>query len=305
MKRLFLFLATNVAVIVVLSAVFQIFGIEQWLYREGAGINVQGLLIFSALFGMGGAFVSLALSKWLAKTGMGVRVIERPGDAGERWLLNTVRRLAHEAGIATPEVGIFASDTPNAFATGMSRDNALVAVSTGLLGNMPANQVEAVLGHEITHVANGDMVTLGLIQGVVNTFVIFLARIVGLVVDRALFGDERGMGVGYFLTTMVAQIFLSILATLIVMAFSRWREFRADAGGARLAGRANMIGALQSLQHLHDPRPLPAGLAAFGISGGLPEGLSRLFLSHPPLVQRIAALQRMDVPHREALHPGH
>jgi heat shock protein HtpX len=299
MKRLFLFLATNLAVVAVLSVLFQVFGVEQWLYREGAGINVQGLLIFSALFGMGGAFISLALSKWLAKTGMGVRVIEQPADAGERWLLQTVDRLAREAGIGTPQVGIFASDAPNAFATGMSRDDALVAVSAGLLRRLPQNEVEAVLGHELSHVANGDMVTLGLIQGVVNTFVIFLARIVGLVVDRALLRDERGMGVGYFLTTLVAQIFLSILASMIVMAFSRWREYRADAGGARLAGPGNMIGALQSLQRLHDPRPLPGGLAAFGISGGLPEGLSRLFMSHPPLEARITALQ-----HQYNIHAG-
>jgi heat shock protein HtpX len=299
MKRIFLFLATNVAVLAVLSVVFQIFGVEQWLYQEGAGINVQGLLIFSALFGMGGAFISLAMSKWLAKRGMGVRVIEQPATAGERWLVQTIERLAREAGIGTPEVGIFASDAPNAFATGMSRDDALVAVSAGLLQQLPKNEVEAVLGHELSHVANGDMVTLGLIQGVVNTFVIFLARIVGLVIDRALFGNQRGMGMGYFLTTMVAQIFLSILASMIVMAFSRWREYRADAGGARLAGTRNMIGALQSLQRLHDPQPLPGELAAFGISGGIPEGFSRLFMSHPPLEQRIAALQ-----HQYNIHIG-
>jgi heat shock protein HtpX len=303
MKRLFLFLATNAAVLAVLSVVFQVFGVEQWLYREGAGINVQGLLIFSALFGMGGAFISLAMSKWLAKRGMGVRVIEQPASDGERWLVQAVERIAREAGIGTPEVGIFPSNAPNAFATGMSRDDALVAVSAGLLRNLPKNEVEAVLGHELSHVANGDMVTLGLIQGVVNTFVIFLARIVGLVVDRALFRDERGMGVGYFLTTMVAQIFLSILASMIVMAFSRWREYRADAGGARLAGPQNMIGALQSLQRLHDPSPLPGELAAFGISGGIPAGLSRLFMSHPPLEQRIAALQQQyDVRAGELRH---
>jgi len=304
MKRLFLFLATNLAVLTVLSTVLQLFGVEQWLYQQGAGINVQGLLVFSALFGMGGAFVSLAMSKWLAKTGMGVRVIEQPADAGERWLLKTVEQLAGDAGIGTPEVGIFDSDAPNAFATGMRRDQALVAVSSGLLRSMPANQVEAVLGHELSHVANGDMVTLGLIQGVVNTFVIFLARIVGLVVDRAVLGNERGTGMGYFLTTIVAQVFLSILASMIVMAFSRWREFRADAGGARLAGRANMIGALRSLQQLHDPQPLPGGMAAFGISGGLPQGLSRLFMSHPPLEARIAALQTLDRPETEAIHHG-
>ena len=235
MKRLFLFLATNVAVLAVLSVVFQVFGVEQWLYREGVGINVQGLLIFSALFGMGGAFISLALSKWLAKRGMGVRVIEQPATAGERWVVQTVERLAREAGIGTPEVGIFDSDTPNAFATGMRRDDALVAVSTGLLRHLPANEVEAVLGHELSHVANGDMVTLGLIQGVVNTFVIFLARVVGLVVDRALFQDERGMGIGYFLTTMVARVFLSILASTTALSKDH-PPFGRGIGGANANG---------------------------------------------------------------------
>jgi heat shock protein HtpX len=244
---------------------------------------------------MGGSFISLAMSKWLAKYSMGVRVLERPVDDRGIWLTQTVQRLAHQAGIGTPEVGIFVSDTPNAFATGMSRDHALVAVSSGLLHSMPANQVEAVLGHEITHVANGDMVTLGLIQGVVNTFVIFLARIVGLVVDRALFRNDRGVGIGYFATTIIAQIFLSILASMIVMAFSRWREFRADAGGAGLAGRENMIGALRSLQHSQELRGLPGSLAAFGIAGGLGQGISRLFMSHPPLEERIAILEHLDV----------
>jgi heat shock protein HtpX len=304
MKRVFLFLATNAAVLVVLSVVFQVFGVEQWLYREGVGINLQGLLIFSALFGMGGSFISLALSKWLAKKGMGVRVIEEPADARERWLVQTVERLAREARIGRPEVGIFESDAPNAFATGMSRDDALVAVSTGLLRGMAPREVEAVLGHEISHVGNGDMVTLALIQGVVNTFVIFLARVVGLVVDRALFRDQRGMGIGYFATTIVAQIFLSILASMIVMAFSRWREYRADAGGARLAGRDNMIAALRSLQRIHDAPGLPGALAAFGISGGSAGALSRLFMSHPPLEERIAALQHMDTKRLAVTH-GH
>ena len=304
MKRLVLFLVTNGAVLVLLSFVFQLFGVEQWLYREGVNMNLEGLLIFSALFGMGGSFISLALSKWLAKHSMGVRVLERPVDSHGIWLTQTVQRLARQAGIGTPEVGIFDSDTPNAFATGMSRDHALVAVSSGLLRSMPANQVEAVLGHEITHVANGDMVTLGLIQGVVNTFVIFLARIVGLVVDRALFRNDRDVGLGYFATTIIAQIFLSIFASMIVMAFSRWREFRADAGGAGLAGRDNMIGALRSLQQSHNPQDLPGSLAAFGISGGLGMGISRLFMSHPPLEQRIAMLEHMDVTPWQVKH-GH
>ena len=302
MKRLILFLVTNGAVLVLLSFVFQLFGVEQWFYREGVNLNLQSLLIFSALFGMGGSFISLAMSKWLAKQGMGVRVLEHPADAGEIRLVETVQRLARQAGIGMPEVGIFESDQPNAFATGMSRDSALVAVSSGLLRRMPANQLEAVLGHEITHVANGDMVTLGLIQGVVNTFVIFLARIVGFVVDRALFRNDRGVGIGYFATTMVAQIFLSILASMIVMAFSRWREFRADAGGANLAGRDNMIAALRSLQHNREPQELSGSLAAFGIAGGLGQGMTKLFMSHPPLEERIAVLEHMDV---GRLHVNH
>jgi heat shock protein HtpX len=202
-----------------------------------------------------------------------------------------VRRQAQQAGIGMPEVGIFNAPEPNAFATGMSRNNALVAVSTGLLQNMNSDEVEAVLGHEITHVSNGDMVTMGLLQGVVNTFVIFLSRVIGHVVDRVVFKTERGYGPAYFITSIVAQVFLSILASMIVMWFSRRREFRADAGGASLAGRNKMIGALQALQRAHEPQDLPGEFAAFGISGGLKAGLGRLFLSHPPLEERIAALQ--------------
>ncbi|MET0028079.1 MAG: protease HtpX [Candidatus Thiodiazotropha sp.] len=292
MKRILLFLATNAAVLVVLSVVFRIFGIEQWLYQNGTDINLQGLLLFSALFGMGGSLISLALSKWMAKNTMGVAVIEQPTDSQQRWLLATVQRLSGKAGIGMPEVGIFQSDSPNAFATGMHRDQALVAVSSGLLQRMPRDQVEAVLGHEITHVANGDMVTLGLLQGVINTFVIFLARLVGLVVDRVVFRDDRGMGIGYFITTLVAQMFLSFLASFIVMAFSRWREYRADAGGARLAGRNPMISALRTLQRLQNAEPLPGNLAAFGIQAPLGETLTRLLMSHPPLEDRIAALEQ-------------
>ena len=302
MKRLILFLTTNAAVLVLLSLVFRLFGVEQWLYTNGVELNLQSLLIFSALFGMGGSFISLAISKWLAKQGMGVRVLEQPTTDKERWLLQTVEHLAERAQIGMPEVGIFESDTPNAFATGLSRDNALVAVSSGLLRLMPPDQVEAVLGHEVSHVANGDMVTLELIQGVVNTFVIFLARIVGYLVDRALFRNDRGIGIGYFATTMLAQIFLSIFASMIVMAFSRWREFRADAGGAGLAGRENMIAALRSLQRSRNLQDLPGGLAAFGISAGLGQGMSRLFMSHPPLEERIQALEHMDVAHWNLRH---
>jgi heat shock protein HtpX len=222
---------------------------------------------------------------------MGVQLIERPSNRTEQWLVDTVNRQARQAGIGMPEVGVFNSPEPNAFATGMSRNNALVAVSTGLLQNMSSDEVEAVLGHEVSHVANGDMVTMGLIQGVVNTFVIFLSRVIGHVVDRVVFKTERGYGPAYYITSIVAQIFLSILASMIVMWFSRRREFRADAGGASLAGRGKMIAALQALQRAHEPHDLPGEFAAFGIAGGLGSGMKRLFMTHPPLEERIAALQ--------------
>jgi len=292
MRRIALFLATNVAVLLVLGTVLQMFGVEQQLYRAGVGINLQGLLAFSGLFGMGGAFISLAISKWLAKTSLGVRVIREPANEAERWLIETVHRLALRAGVGMPEVGLYDGAQPNAFATGMRRDHALVAVSRGLLQEMEREEVEAVLGHELTHVANGDMVTLGLIQGVVNTFVIFLSRVIGFVVDRVILRNERGVGPGYFLATIVAQVFLSVLATMVVMAFSRWREFRADAGGARLAGRHKMVAALRRLQAVYEPQDLPGSLAAFGVQGRIATGLARLFMSHPPLEERIAALER-------------
>jgi heat shock protein HtpX len=291
MMRIFLFLATNAAVLVLISVVFQLFGIEGILQANRVDLNLQALLVMSAVIGFGGSFISLALSKFMAKHSMGVQVIEQPRSSTEQWLVETVRRLSQQAGIGMPEVGIFSAPEPNAFATGMSRNNALVAVSTGLLQNMNSDEVEAVLGHEITHVSNGDMVTMGLLQGVVNTFVIFLSRVIGHVVDRVVFKTERGYGPAYFITSIVAQVFLSILATMIVMWFSRRREFRADAGGASLAGRGKMIGALQALQRAHEPQDLPGEFAAFGISGGLKAGLGRLFLSHPPLEERIAALQ--------------
>ena len=289
MKRILLFLATNLAVLLVLSVFARVTGLDRWLAVNGASYG--GLLVMAALFGFGGALISLALSKWMAKRAMGVQVIDQPANSNEQWLVNTVRALANQAGVGMPEVGVFDSPQPNAFATGARRDAALVAVSTGLLQSMSRSEVEAVLGHEITHVANGDMVTLTLIQGVVNTFVIFLARVIGGIVDRGLSGGREGRGgLGYFATVMVAQLVLGILASLIVMWFSRRREFRADAGGARLAGRNNMIGALERLQASHGPA-LPANLAAFGIGGGAGMGLQKLFMSHPPIEERIAALR--------------
>jgi heat shock protein HtpX len=291
MTRIFLFLATNAAVLVLISVVFQIFGIEGILAENGVDLNLQALLVMSAVIGFGGSFISLAMSKMMAKRGMGVQIIEQPSNSSERWLVDTVRRQAQQAGIGMPEVGIFQASEPNAFATGMRRNNALVAVSSGLLQNMNTDEVEAVLGHEITHVSNGDMVTMGLLQGVVNTFVIFLSRVIGHVVDRVVFKTERGYGPAYFITSIVAQIFLSVLASMIVMWFSRRREFRADAGGASLAGSGKMIGALQALQRAHEPKDLPGEFAAFGISGGIGSGIKRLFMSHPPLEERIAALK--------------
>ena len=291
MKRILLFLATNLAILVVLSVVVQVLGLDRTLAANGG--NLGGLLAFAAVFGFGGAFISLAISKWMAKRAMGVQVITQPRTATEQWLVSTVRRLAQQAGIGMPEVGIFESPEPNAFATGARRDSSLVAVSTGLLQRMNQNEVEAVLGHEISHVANGDMVTLTLIQGVVNTFVIFLARIIGNVVDRTVFRSEDGRGPAYFIAVIVSEIVLGILASMIVMWFSRYREFRADSGGAKLAGRENMIGALQRLQAAHEP--LPAQFAAFGIaSGNGAGGLKRLFMSHPPLEERIAALRSLS-----------
>jgi heat shock protein HtpX len=291
MTRILLFLATNAAVLVLISIVFRLLGIEGILAENGVDLNLQALLVLSAVIGFGGSFISLALSKFMAKRSMGVQIIEQPRNGTERWLLETVAGQAKRAGIGMPEVGIFPSPEPNAFATGMRRNAALVAVSTGLLQNMNADEVEAVLGHEVSHVANGDMVTMGLLQGVVNTFVIFLSRVVGHVVDRVVFKTERGYGPAYFITTIVAQIFLSILASMIVMWFSRRREFRADDGGASLAGRQKMVAALRALQRRQEPEDLPGEFAAFGISGGMGGGLKRLFLSHPPLEERIAALE--------------
>jgi heat shock protein HtpX len=294
MKRIMLFLGTNLAIIVVLSITLRILGVERILDEQGVGLNLNALLIFAAVFGFGGSFISLAISKWMAKKTMKVHVIEKPRNATEQWLFDTVRRQAREVGIGMPEVGIYDSPDPNAFATGMSRNNALVAVSTGLMQNMSQGEVEAVLGHEVGHVANGDMVTLALIQGVVNTFVIFLARVLGHFVDRVVFKNEQGHGPAFWITTIVAEILLAILASIIVMWFSRKREFRADEAGAKLAGRDKMIGALESLARASGrPVDMPDQMAAFGIRGGLATGLKRLFMTHPPIEERIMALKSM------------
>jgi len=288
MKRIFLLVVTNIAVMLVLSLVIQVFGLDRALAKEG--LNVTGLLVISAVFGFGGAFISLLISKWMAKRAMGVQVITNPSNETERWLLNVVTAQAQTAGIGMPEVGIFDSPEPNAFATGANKNSALVAVSTGLLQKMRRDEVEAVLGHEVSHVANGDMVTLTLIQGVMNTFVFFLARVIGFFVDKVLLKNERGNGIGYFATVIVAQIVLGILAGMVVAWFSRQREFRADAGGAHLAGTNSMIGALEALKRVHTPTALPEQMKAFGINDAQPSGFQRLMMSHPPLDERIAAL---------------
>jgi len=292
MKRIALFLATNIAVLIILSIVLSILGVDSLLQENNVDLDLQALLIFSAVFGMGGSFISLAMSKWSAKRMTGAQVIVEPQNKTQQWLFATVKRQAEQAGIAMPEVAIYNSPDINAFATGMSRNSALVAVTSGLINNMKMDEAEAVLGHEISHVANGDMVTLALIQGVVNTFVIFFSRVVGHVVDRVVFKTERGYGPAYYITSILAQIVFGILASAIVMYFSRLREFRADAGGASLAGRDKMIAALRRLQSIHEPSRLPDQMVAFGINGGLAEGMRKLFMSHPPLSQRIETLQR-------------
>ena len=291
-KRVALFLATNLAVILVLSVVLRLLGVDSILDERNVGINYQSLLILSLVIGFGGSFISLAISKWMAKRSTGARVIEQPSNAAESWLLNTVERQARQAGIEMPEVAIYDSPDMNAFATGARRNAALVAVSTGLLNSMPKEEVEAVLAHEISHVANGDMVTLTLIQGVVNTFVIFLSRIVGHFVDRVILKNDRGYGIGYFAAVIVSQLLLGILASMIVMWVSRFREFRADAGSAKLNGSEPMVNALARLERGR-PGELPEALQAFGISGGGKRKMSRLFMSHPPIPERIEALRRL------------
>ena len=293
MLRILLFIATNIAVLVVISIVFSLLGLDGILAANQVDLNLQALLVMSAVIGFSGSLISLLMSKWMAKRAMGVQIIDpqQARTSTERWLIGVVQRQAQQANIGMPEVGVFNSPEPNAFATGASRNNALVAVSTGLLQNMREDEVEAVLAHEITHVANGDMVTMALIQGVVNTFVVFLSRLVGFFVDRVLLKNDRGLGIGYYISSIVAQLLLGILATMIVMWFSRRREFRADAGGASIAGSGKMIAALQALQRSAGQAELPSQMAAFGISGRTTSGLQALFLSHPPLEHRIAALR--------------
>jgi heat shock protein HtpX len=299
MRRIALFIGTNLAVLLLLSIVCHLFGIDQMAASRGYG-GMTGLLVFAAVFGMGGAFISLAISKWMAKMSTGARVITQPQNDTERWLVDTVRRHAQNAGIGMPEVAIYDAPEMNAFATGMTKNSSLVAVSSGLLQQMDREQITAVLGHEIGHVANGDMVTLTLIQGVLNTLVILAARIIGRLVDSWMSGgrDSRdGGGIGYFVVVMVLQLVFGLFASMIVAAFSRWREFRADAAGAKFAGTGAMISALQRLQANHGESTLPKTIAAFGIAGPLADGFRRLFMSHPPLDERIAALQNPSAQH--------
>ncbi|SDH23406.1 protease HtpX [Nitrosomonas sp. Nm132] len=294
MKRILLFIATNLAILLVLSITLRVLGIDRILDAEGGGLNYNSLLVFAAVIGFGGSLISLAMSKWSAKHMTGAIVIDIPSNATEGWLVETVRRQAKASGIGMPEIAIYDSPDVNAFATGMNRNEALVAVSTGLLQKMQQDEIEAVLAHEVSHIANGDMVTLALIQGVVNTFVIFLSRIIGHAVDRIVFKTEEEHGPAYMITSIIAEIMLGILASIIVMWFSRQREFRADAGSAKLVGRNKMIAALERLKQQYEPSHLPDKMAAFGISGRKSQ-IGRLFMSHPPLEERIAAL-------REATH---
>ena len=281
-KRMFLFLATNMAVLALVSIVMSVLGVNPQQFG--------GLLIMAALFGFGGSIVSLLVSKWMAKRATGAHVIEQPRNEGEQWLLATVRRQAQAAGIGMPEVAIYDAPEINAFATGANRNNALVAVSTGLLRAMNRDEAEAVLAHEVSHVANGDMVTMALLQGVLNTFVIVLSRVIGRAIDGYL-GNRDGYGIGYYLGVFVLDMVFGLFASMIAMWFSRHREFRADAGGAALAGKQKMIAALERLAQTYGHSSLPKQVAAFGISGGVGGGLKRLLMSHPPLEERIAALR--------------
>ncbi|WP_330926153.1 protease HtpX [Candidatus Sororendozoicomonas aggregata] len=292
MKRILLFLGTNLAVIALASITLSLLGVGNYITSQG--LNLSNLLVFCAVFGFAGSFVSLFLSKWMAKMSTGTQVIEQPRSAKERWLVDTVAELSEKAGINMPEVGIFPSPESNAFATGWNKNDALVSVSQGLLDRFTPSEARAVIGHELGHVANGDMVTLSLIQGVVNTFVMFFARLIGYAVDSFLRrdGDDSGPGIGFYVTSFIAEIILGILASAIVMWFSRKREFRADEAGADLAGTQNMIAALERLRNEYDaPSAMPATMTAFGIRSGTKGALAALFTSHPPLEQRIEALQ--------------
>ena len=291
MQRILLFLLTNIAIMVILSITLRILGVDSLLMQNGSNLNINALVIFSGVFGFGGAFISLAISKWMAKRMTGAKVISSPSNNIEKWLIETVENQSKTVGIKMPEVAIFPSNQMNAFATGASKNNALVAVSQGLLDNMTQGEIEAVVGHEMSHVANGDMVTLTLIQGVVNTFVIFFSRVIGHIVDRVILKNQRGYGIGYFVTTIFAQVILSILASVIVMYFSRKREYIADTGGADLAGHQNMINALKRLGQ-KEPEALPEQLAAFGIGEKPKSNRSQLWSSHPPLEDRIRALEK-------------
>ncbi|MDQ7786053.1 MAG: protease HtpX [Thermodesulfovibrionales bacterium] len=294
MRRVIYFLITNLAIVIVLGIVLRILGVEPYL--TAYGLNYQSLLIFAAVFGMGGAFISLALSKWSAKRLTRAQVITSPANEAERWLVRTIGELASSAGIGMPEVAVYPSDDMNAFATGMKRNNSLVAVSSGMLRRMDKEKIRAVLAHEVAHIQNGDMITLALIQGIVNTFVIFFARIIGYTVDRVIFRNERGHGIGFWVTTIIAEIFLSILASIIVFWFSRRREYRADSGAADFVGKKPMIGALESLKASIQQPHLPDQMAAFGISGGKKRGLAALFATHPDLDDRINTLMESKYP---------
>jgi heat shock protein HtpX len=291
LKRVVLFLVTNLAIVFVLSVVLSLLGVGRLLDEQGVGLDMGNLIVFAAVFGFGGSLISLAISKWTAKRLTGARVIIRPANELEAWLVTTVRNQAAKAGIGMPEVAIYDAPDANAFATGMRRDKALVAVSTGLLRAMSRDEAEAVLAHEVSHVANGDMITLALIQGVINTFVIVASRVVGHLVDRVVFKTERGHGPAFYITSILAQLVFGILASIIVFWFSRQREFRADAGSASLAGREKMVSALEKLKREVAQPHLPDQMAAFGISGQVGHGLKRLFMTHPPLEERIAALK--------------
>lgn len=293
MKRIILFLTTNLAIILLLGTTLRLLGFESIMDEQGVDLDLNSLLVFALVLGFGGSFISLMLSKWLAKRMTSAHVIVEPANEKEHWLLTTVARQAKMAAIGMPEVAIYQASDMNAFATGMSRNNALVAVSSGLLQGMTKDEIEGVLAHEISHVANGDMVTLTLIQGVVNTFVIFMARVVGHIVDRVIFKNERGHGPAFWVTTIVAELLLGILASMVVFWFSRQREFGADEGGAKLAGRNKMLQALEKLKAHYQPSQLPEQMAAFGINGGVGSGFKKLFMSHPPLDERIDVLKRL------------